>query len=71
MVNTRTGGGNGFCIIFGETKTRALKNWKERAQKAELIKEQKIANELLREQIRLQKHGINNDCAVHSSKKTV
>lgn len=48
-----------------------MKNWRERNQAKTLIEERRLTNELLSEIIRLQKHGINNDCLVHSSKKTV
>ena len=38
---------------------------------SKLIDLQEKNNELLKEVIRIQKHGINNDCEVHSRKRTV
>jgi len=47
-------------------------NWiKRKLGINDLIKEQQITNKLLEEVIRLQKHDINNDCEVHSRKKSV
>jgi hypothetical protein len=36
----------------------------------ELIEERKQTNKLLKEVIRWQKHNINNDCEVHSRKRS-
>jgi hypothetical protein len=36
-----------------------------------LIDLQEKNNELLKEVIRIQKHGINNDCQVHSRKRSI
>ena len=55
-----------------DSKYFKIMNWiKRKLGINDLIKEQQITNKLLEEVIRLQKHDINNDCEVHSRKKSV